>query len=132
MVEETDRLAALASTIHGDLQANNLLLTNQGEWFLLDWDDLTLGDPALDFALLLAPPLSAWQDDLWRDYLPGREAGFVERMALYGRARLLDWVIDVLADYVEAEGTPEQQALARSVKQQQHLQALALYQARYT
>ena len=110
MVEETDRLAALASTstafaqpggapIHGDLQANNLLLTNQGEWFLLDWDDLTLGDPALDFALLLAPPLSAWQDDLWRDYLPGREAGFVERMALYGRARLLDWVIDVLAEY---------------------------------
>lgn len=119
--------------IHGDLQADNLLVTEGDNWFLLDWDDLTLGDPILDFTTLLAPPLSEWQDNAWPDFpLPhATQAGFAERMDLYLRARLLDWVIDVLADYIEAEVAPEQRDRVQTEKKRQHLQALALYQSRY-
>jgi hypothetical protein len=52
-------------------------------------------------------------------------------MDLYLRARLLDWVIDVLADYIEAEVAPEQRDRVQTEKKRQHLQALALYQSRY-
>ena len=144
MMTETRRLEELAqmspafavvtqSPIHGDLQVNNLLATKAGTWFLIDWDDLTIGDPALDYSTLLSPSLSHWKRDFWRTYpLPQLEdATFDGRMDLYTQARLLDWVIDVLADYVEADVAPEHRDSVRSEKKRQHLQALQLYRAHY-
>jgi thiamine kinase-like enzyme len=142
MEQETQRLEELARSsvafqqsanapIHGDLQHNNLLATVTGQWFILDWDDLQLGDPALDYTTLLAPPLAHWQPDHWPLALLPVDEALHERLALYQRAHLLDWVIDVLADYVEAEVAAAHQAEVRATKQQQHSQALALYQQYY-
>src|SRR5689334_8961397 len=33
--------------VHGDLHEGNLIVTSSG-WFITDWDDLALGDPALE------------------------------------------------------------------------------------
>ena len=40
--------------VHSDLNEGNVLVTPDG-FFILDWDDLSLGDPAVDFAVLLWP-----------------------------------------------------------------------------
>lgn len=144
MEQETARLEAFArasmafqqpatAPIHGDLQVNNLLVTPAGAWFILDWDDLQVGDPALDYTTLLAPPLAAWQPAAWQtpELAAIADPALHQRLTLYQRAHLLDWVIDVLADYVEAEIVGDQAAPMRAAKREQHLQALKLYQHYY-
>jgi aminoglycoside phosphotransferase (APT) family kinase protein len=118
---------------HGDLWLNNLLVTPRGEWFVLDWDDLGLGDPALDWAMLFGPT----RDD------PGRvadgalppgitsDAAVRERLALYARASLLDWIIDPLADWIDAGEAPEHITEVRPEKERIHRTALQAYRQRY-
>ena len=38
---------------HGDLYEGNTLLTDDGVFYVLDWDDLTLGDPVADYIIVL-------------------------------------------------------------------------------
>ena len=143
MREETRRLAervraspAFAgpaeAPVHGDLHAGNLLVAPSGEWFVLDWDDLGLGDPVLDAAVLLWPRLRA-APDAWRAYpVPGRGApALAARMALHLRALLLDEVVDSLADWVEAAAVPEHLEAVRPVKRRAHERALGFYRERY-
>jgi aminoglycoside phosphotransferase (APT) family kinase protein len=103
-----------------------------GEWFVLDWDDLGLGDPVLDVAVLLWPRLRA-APDAWRAYpVPGRGApALAARMGLHLRALLLDEVVDSLADWVEAATIPEHLEAVRPVKRRVHERALALCRERY-
>jgi thiamine kinase-like enzyme len=119
------------SIAHSDLWANNILQTPAGDWYLLDWDDMCPGDPAMDYSLLL------WS--LARDHpldsvmlagLP-EEDPLRERMGLYFRTMLLDEVIDVLADYVEVEKAPEHREAVRAEKRRIHEESLALYLQRY-
>lgn len=145
MVSETRHLDALCretpafqqpagAPTHGDLWPSNILVTPDGGWYAIDWDDLALGDPALDFSIVLGP--------LWRDgamtleaaeaRLPARlgEAGR-ERFRLCLRAMLLDEVIDTLADWVEAEFVPDLMENVRAAKEQKHREALERYQKLY-
>jgi hypothetical protein len=117
------------SPIHGDLWPNNLLVTPEGDWYLLDWDDLTLGDPALDYITLLGPAPGDLRSSRWRELPAGYLSEGVgrERLPLYARATLLDWVIDPLADWVEAEVAPEHAGGVRAEKERVHREALALY-----
>jgi hypothetical protein len=134
MVREAAAFAGPAvSPVHGDLQANNLLLTGSGEWYVLDWDDLDLGDPALDYTVLLWPRLRMQPAGVWRDHpLPGAaDAALSARMTLYLRAKLLDDVIDVLADWVEATTVPERLTEIREQKRGEHEWARALYRQWY-
>ena len=120
------------SPIHGDLWEQNVLVAEDGAWFVLDWDDLDLGDPALEYGILLGP-LLAHLPPAQRPTpaaLPADPA-LHERFAVYLRAYLLDEVIDSLADYVESDFAPEQQAEVQAEKQRQHEQALRLYQNLY-
>jgi thiamine kinase-like enzyme len=111
--------------VHGDLNEENVLVTHNS-WFVVDWDDLALGDPAVDFAVLLWPMV--WQGRDWRDFsLPATGNGFVERIQVCFRAQLLDEVIDPLADYVEAGAVPSQQAAVQVVKRKHHEEALERY-----
>lgn len=41
--------------IHGDLWLNNVWLGDDGEWHLLDWDGVCLGDPVIDWTMLFGP-----------------------------------------------------------------------------
>ena len=122
------------SPIHGDLWLDNLLVAEDGGCYLLDWDELALGDPALDWATLLGPSARRpWPLDvqLVPDAIP-RDAGLRERLVLYARASLLDWVIDPLADYIEAERFPEYTEAVRAEKERVHRAAVASYRELYS
>ena len=83
-----------SSATHRDLWLNNLLVTPNGSWYLLDWDELALGDPVMDWAMLFGPTRAnpGTVADVERGQVSLSPAG-AERLAIYGRASLLDWVI---------------------------------------
>jgi hypothetical protein len=65
------------------------------EWFVVDWDDLALGDPAVEFAVLLWPIVD--QGGKWSEFsIPDVENGFRKRIEVCLRAQLLDEVIEHL------------------------------------
>jgi aminoglycoside phosphotransferase (APT) family kinase protein len=109
-----------------------VLVCEDGRWYVVDWDDLALGDPALEFGILLGPLLA---------HLPPAERsmpaalpashGLHARLEVYLRAALLDEVIDSLADYVESDFAPEHQAEVQAEKQRVHEQALKRYRSIY-
>jgi len=136
MGNETKRLAEIAGRsptfahpakepIHGDLHENNFIVGPSG-WYLLDWDDLALGDPALDFVVLTWPIIRDGSD--WP--FPVHQS-LLERSALYRRAQLLDSVIDPLADYVDAPPDLDQLAELQDAKRLEHEQSLDQYQRKY-
>jgi aminoglycoside phosphotransferase (APT) family kinase protein len=138
MRNETDRLLATADSapafhnpagdpVHGDLNEGNVLVT-PNEWFVVDWDDLALGDPAVEFAVLLWP--MAYQGRKWSEFsIPDVDDRFRERIEVCLRAQLLDEVIDPLADYVAAAAVPSKQLEVQVVKRKRHEEALERYQS---
>ncbi len=143
MMGETRELEGLArdlpafqhpagSPTHGDLWPSNILVTESNDITIIDWDDLDLGDPALDTSILLGP--------LWRhgklsqaevdDLLPD-DPDFRRRFNVCLRALVLDEVIDTLADWVESSFAPELQAEVRPEKERIHREALELYKQLY-
>ena len=119
--------------VHGDLWPNNLLVTARGAWFILDWDGLELGDPAVDWAMLFGPT----RDDPGRAATDAPPAAVTadpavrERLALYARASLLDWIIDPLSDWIDAGEAPEHMDEVRAEKERIHRAALQAYRQRY-
>lgn len=115
--------------VHGDLWLQNVLVSGSGQWYLLDWDNLRLGDPVADLATLLGPtrtvidltpaPLAVptYMDD-----------AALARFEVYRRAVVLDWIIDPLADWIEAAGVPAHTDAVRAEKQATHEAARALWQ----
>jgi hypothetical protein len=143
MMGETRELEGLArdepafqiqagSATHGDLWPNNILVGEDGQWHIIDWDDLSLGDPAVEYSLLLG---RLWQDG----HLSRAEVGALlpedphlcRRFELCLRAYLLDQVIDSLADWVESDFAPEHQQRVQTEKEHVHKEALALYRQIY-
>lgn len=126
--EETDKLEQLARTltsfqepadavVHNDLNEQNILLdAASGEWSIIDWDDVSPnGDPAMDYSVLLWPIYRSGSWETWRHRVAAYAGDRVsERLDLYFRAKLLDDVIDVLADYIEAEQLPEVKPVPRN------------------
>ncbi len=123
---------AARSVIHWDLWWNNVLVSPSGRWYLLDWDDVSPGDPALDFATAVFPLTCGPAARRWQDFpIPAGDAAFAARMALYRRAQVLDWVIDVLADWIDCREAPAVAAEVRACKQAEHEHFLRLYEAEY-
>jgi fructosamine-3-kinase len=143
MMGETRELEGLArdltafqhpagSPTHGDLWTNNILVTRAGDWYIIDWDDLALGDPALEYSIVLGPlwltgALSLEQAE---QMLPD-DPDFRQRFRLCLRALLLDQVIDSLADWVESDFSPDHQAEVRAAKEQVHRRSLEMYKKFY-
>jgi hypothetical protein len=141
----TEESAALASLVggssafalpadrptHQDPWLNNLLVTPAGAVHFLDWDGLALGDPMMDWAMLLGPNPAVLRSAT-ADNLP--DLAFSDpqrrRFELHARATLLDWTIDPLADWVEAP-VSDQQAGIRAAKRALHERALEAYRTRY-
>jgi hypothetical protein len=103
------------SAVHGDPWHENWLAGPDRLW-LLDWEDLSVGCPAVDHAVLLADAVglapSDWPDD---------PAYVVARRAL-----LLDRALDVAADWVEARDP-----LVRRRKEAAYLAGLEAYRAAF-
>jgi thiamine kinase-like enzyme len=137
LVRETPAFSLLADApTHGDLWPNNVLVSESGDWRIIDWDDLGFGDPALEYSILIS---KIWRTDPQKDLsgasllppiVPADEA-FLTRLAICLRAYVLDMVIDTLADYVESDFAPEFQDVVKQEKQREHQEALALYQKLY-
>jgi hypothetical protein len=121
-----------ASPTHGDLWTSNILVTPQGKWYIIDWDDLALGDPALEYAIFLGP---LWRNGILSpdevEALLPTDAALRERFRLCLRGFLLDQVIDTLADWVECTFAPEHQDQVRAGKELDHREALDLYRKIY-
>ena len=138
MRNETERLLATADSapafhnpagdpVHGDLHEGNVLVT-PNDWFVVDWDDLALGDPAVEFAVLLWPMV--YQGRKWSEFsIPDVDDSFRERIEVCLRAQLLDEVIDPLADYVAADAVPSKQLEVQVVKRKRHEEALERYRS---
>lgn len=122
----------LGKPVHGDLWLNNLLWVNQNEWHLVDWDDLRIGDPATDIATLFGPTAEDLRPLKMLEHATGfLTSGEKERLEYLGRATLLDWVIDPLSDWIDADAAPAHTDLVRAEKERIHRQALALYRELY-
>ena len=119
--------------IHGDLWLDNLLAAPDGTWWLLDWDDLAVGDPALDWATLLGYGTANPRLEPWRGRVPPLppDGPLAERIDVYIRATVLDWAIDPLADHIEADLAPAVADEVRPVKLAWHRAAVARYAERY-
>lgn len=116
---------------HRDPWLNNVIVTPSGNVHLIDWDDMGLGDPMMDWAMLLGPCMNDLRPADPRE-LPDTafDDAALERFTLLSRASLLDWVIDSLADWIEAEEVPQRDEV-RAVKRRVHEAALATYRERY-
>lgn len=122
----------LTKAVHGDLWLNNVLWSNWNQWYIIDWDDMRIGDPAADVAAFLGPtaedlrPLKMldWAENVLTDLE-------LLRLPALGRATLLDWVIDPLSDWVDAARAPAHQEEVRAEKQRVHQDALACYRRLY-
>lgn len=120
-----------ATPIHADLWLNNLLVDGERLW-VLDWDDLSIGDPALDWATVLGPTrLDLAPADVAAIPAQARTPGVMARLPLYARASLFDWLLDPLADWIAADEAPEHAATVRAEKERLHHAALALYRRMY-
>jgi len=143
MMGETRELEGLArelpafrcpatSPTHGDLWSSNILVTPEERWYIIDWDELALGDPALEYGIFLG---ALWRDNILsaarvENLLP-KDTSLRERFRVCLRASLLDQVIDSLADWVECAFAPEHQAHVRMEKERCHRQALERYRNIY-
>lgn len=115
--------------IHADPWLDNVMVDGNGRMYVLDWDDLQLGDPVVDWAIALGPARSDLRTVMERPEarqlaLTGAES---ERLALYARATLLDWMLDPLADWIEADSLPHQARAVRQANERTHSEAFARY-----
>ncbi|WP_281167150.1 aminoglycoside phosphotransferase family protein [Paenibacillus terrigena] len=126
-------LLPAGDVVHNDLNGNNVLTCSRDGFRIIDWDDLSgQGDAAMDYSVLLWPLTHDPSWPIWRDkVLAGAGAAAVERLELYFRAKLLDDVIDVLADYVEAEQVPEHREEAQRKARAVHLHSYPQYLTKY-
>ncbi|WP_254362779.1 aminoglycoside phosphotransferase family protein [Paenibacillus sp. MZ04-78.2] len=120
-------------TVHNDLNWHNVLVEGDGSYWIIDWDDLTVnGDAAMDYSVFLWPLHRSKDWPFWEKRLRDLEGGEpFERMEVYFRAKLLDDVIDVLADYIEAEKLPEVKERTQQEAKETHLRAYPEYLGRY-
>ncbi|HVN56538.1 MAG TPA: aminoglycoside phosphotransferase family protein [Anaerolineaceae bacterium] len=126
--------APAVSPVHGDLSPSNIIRSEGGRWNILDWDELTIGDPAQDWSLLLDPLGQARAEFPvgfgWHELVQHADPGLERRMEFYARVLLFDRILDGLADVVEGRDTGEDLGNYESAKKASILQALEQYRAR--
>ncbi len=122
----------LTKPVHGDLWLNNILWVRSTDWHLVDWDDMRIGDPAADLAMLLGPTAEDPRPLKLLERVDGvLTSAERERLPHFGRATLLDWVIDPLSDWIDAGTAPEHERAVRAEKERIHKRALACYEELY-
>ena len=117
---------------HGDLYEGNTLLTDDGGWYVFDWDDLALGDPVADYIIVLRK--SARRDPAfdWRSFrVEATDKGFGERMRFYARASLLYIVVDGLAEHLGLDASNPLLSATSREKREAFESGLTLYRERY-
>ncbi|MBM7597651.1 thiamine kinase-like enzyme [Virgibacillus halotolerans] len=69
---------------HCDLNHNNLLLTDEGNLFLIDWENAMIADPITDYGMILKwyVPRENW-DDWLKEYGVTKDKNLIKRMYWY-------------------------------------------------
>ena len=118
---------------HGDLYEGNTLLTDDGRWYVFDWDDLALGDPVADYIIVLRKSARRDPDFDWRRYeVEATDEGFGERMRFYARASLLYEIVDGLAEHLGLDASNPLLSAVSQEKREAFESGLALYRERYS
>jgi aminoglycoside phosphotransferase (APT) family kinase protein len=117
--------------VHGDLHDDKVLVAADGRFVVLGWDDLRLGDPAVDLARLPPPTEIDPRADTLRVTRATREPWLSERVALLRRAHALSDVIDPLVAWLAADAWPEVRDELRASERRAHAEALAVYRQTY-
>lgn len=78
---------------HGDLNHNNLLLTNESQLYLIDWDNAMIADPMIDVGFILKwyIPEEDW-DEWLHHYGISKDIHLVKRMYWYLLLDALDYL----------------------------------------
>lgn len=117
---------------HGDLYEGNTLLADDGGWYVFDWDDLMLGDPAADYIIILRNSVRRHMEINWRSFgVDATDEGFGERMRFYARASLLYKIVDGLAEHLGLDASNPLLSDISREKREAFESGLALYRERY-
>jgi aminoglycoside phosphotransferase (APT) family kinase protein len=112
---------AASACVHGDLWRNNILIGPGSRVTILDWDDLAVGDPALDWAMLLGfDPARENPDAVLPPPVSALSPASRLRFDVYRRATVLDNAIDSLSDWVDAVDAPHVMDSARAYAERTH------------
>lgn len=86
-----------ASVVHGDLHEDNILLDGTTVTAVMGWTDLRIGDPADDFAWLVAINDPAFVDTVMQAYAAARNEApdphLLRRAALSAEFALAQWLV---------------------------------------
>ena len=120
------------SPVHGDLWPGNILVTDDGQVRIVDWDDLALGDPALEYAVLLDPVIGPEPRASLQELLPFEpDEAFIQRFEMCLRAQRLYVPIEAAAEYIEAAEAGAAHDGLRDEKEALHRDGLRAYTWRY-
>ncbi|MGW9405811.1 macrolide 2'-phosphotransferase [Arthrobacter sp. NPDC055585] len=89
------------TVVHGDLHEDNLLISGERISAVNGWTDLRIGDPADDFAWLIAANNSEFTDTVHSAYVAARpdavDPHLIRRAALSAEFALAQWLVRGLA-----------------------------------
>ncbi|OFI39881.1 aminoglycoside phosphotransferase [Arthrobacter sp. SW1] len=104
--------------VHGDLHEDNLLVDGERVTALTGWTDLRIGDPADDFAWLVASNEQSFVDAVLRHYTAARrdkaDEHLLRRAALLAEFALAQYLVKALAAG-HAAMTAEAEAMLKSL-----------------
>ncbi len=89
------------TVVHGDLHEDNMLVSGNRISAVSGWTDLRIGDPADDFAWLIAADNTAFTDAIHEAYVAARpdavDPHLIRRAALSAEFALAQWLVRGLA-----------------------------------
>ncbi|MCC9146415.1 MULTISPECIES: phosphotransferase [unclassified Arthrobacter] len=123
------------TVVHGDLHEDNILLTGERVSAVTGWTDLRVGDPADDFAWLIAANDPKFTETVHAAYLEAsndpEDPHLIRRAALSAEFALAQWLVRGVAaenstmvdEAVEMLGTLEEDVLAQEASDRRDSQA---------
>jgi len=113
------------SVVHGDLHEDNLMVQDDTVTALTGWTDLRIGDPADDFAWLVASNEASFVEAVLRNYTEARrdapDAHLIRRAALLAEFALAQYLVKAVAaghQSMTAEAESMLQSLADDIDEQ--------------
>ncbi|MGR0159451.1 macrolide 2'-phosphotransferase [Paenarthrobacter nitroguajacolicus] len=113
------------SVVHGDLHEDNLMVQEDAVTALTGWTDLRIGDPADDFAWLVASNEASFVESVLSHYIQARrelpDAHLLRRAALLAEFALAQYLVKAMAaghQSMTAEAESMLQTLADDIDEQ--------------